>query len=109
MGGGAADGDAARGAVVDVGHRCSGAAGHALGGTKAVGVASGHRHGLTHLSLGEHEGAGGGAADGCACGAPLVADGAQAVEIGQGVVHRQGLPLGGGAADGDAARGQGVS
>ena len=71
-----------------------------------VGVAGRDCDGLADLRFGQGQGAGGGAGDvdtGCF---PLVADGAQAVQVSQGVAGCEGLVLCGSAADTDRSSGQ---
>ena len=87
--------------VVDIGHRCGGCAGDTLMRAEAVGVARHHADGLVHLRLAEYEGGAG--ADCRGAVHPGVGDGAQAVQIGQGVGRGQRLALGRRAADGYAA------
>ena len=72
----------------------------------AVGVAGRDCDGLADLGLGQRQGARGGACDVDAARFPLVADGAQHVNVGQGVGRRQGLALRGRAAEGHVARGR---
>ena len=72
----------------------------------AVGVAGRDGDGFAHLRLAQYQRFGRGAGDGHAASFPLVRHGAHAVQIGQGVGHRQGLALFDGAAEGHAAGGR---
>ena len=103
--GAAGDGDRAGGCVIDVGHGRGRAAGYALGVTKTVGVAGLDCDRLADFGLRQGVASRSGAADRSAIGKPAVADGAQTIGIGQGVVGGQHFALRGGAGDGDDAAG----
>ena len=109
MRGSSAQGDAASGRVVHIGHHRAGGAGHGLGGAKAVGIAGQGPHAGAHLRLAQGEGAGGGPGNGAPGLAsvfrhlPLVADRAHAVGVGQGVHRSEYLVLAGGPAQGELA------
>jgi hypothetical protein len=68
--------------VIDIGHRCGGAAGNAFSGAVAVGVAGRYRDSLTNFGLCEDVGDGNGTGYGDTTGTPLVTYGAQSVCIG---------------------------
>ena len=98
MGGRTAEGYRSGGSVVDVGHTCRGAAGHALCSATQIGIAGPHADGLADLCLGQGQSGAGCAVDVDPIGQPLVADRAhQTIDIaGRG---RQDLTLGRRAAD----------
>ena len=95
--------------IVDVGNGRRGRAGLALQRTVTVGVAGDGTDLLPDLRFAQGEAARGGATDAApgrtvACALPLVADGAQAVDVGQGVAGGQRLTLGRRAGYADCSR-----
>ena len=105
LGGGACDGESARWAVVDVGDCRSGRRRQRFCGATAIGVGSDNGDGFADLLLGEGEGIGGCTIDRGAIGLPLIGEGADAIEIGDGGwISGESFALGRCACDDESAR-----